>query len=214
MLHRAVVVLAGIALLGAVPPLGVIAAGTVAVTTYGPDGPVERAVPAAEADALLGRGGEPRLVPGCAPLVWCGPDIASVQPGGPFCESASAWVAHTGPPGQAYTALVGPKPTSEVVCGGFFGPAFDWDLVEMSPLAVGPSLVYEGCYANDWLLHPGSYCPNPFTPGDTFLAWWRFKGVGVATSLGGLDYFLAHSGVACYDMPSPGVLPPGVLPCP
>lgn len=102
-------------------------------------------------------------------------------------------------------------------CFGHGGTGVD-DAI-LSPLLVhaeGGTVVYEGCYAMTWLVHGNGYCPNPFTPLDTFLTNWRFEGAGVLYRIESGDVTMegvfGGSGVACYDLPPP-VAGVGVL-CP
>lgn len=187
---------------------------TLPITTYGPDGPVTRTATfreVSDALALTAAGGStdgPIPASRCTLLggvgIYCGPDVgAGTLNAGPFCDNSSGWIAHSGSVGSGFTILDDPKPTSVVTCGGFFGPTFDWGEVQLTPDA--STLSYEGCYATTWTIHSNGYCPNPFTPADTFLLNWRATGTGVALSLAGFDYFLGNGASNSYDLP-PGVI--------
>lgn len=149
--------------------------------------------------------------------LYCGPDAGAGIPGGspPFCDDSSGWVVHRGPPMAAFLNAVanGPVPP---ICGGFFGPAYDWEAalgytqdpaLLQSVMADGA----DGCYAAQWLVHENGVCPNPYTGGDTFLHQWQVSGPGVVTSIvvGGLtiDYFLGRGAQVAYDLPG-DVVPP------
>lgn len=199
----------------------------VTITTYGLGGPFQRVVDWPEFEAAFAgtraSADSHELFPLPLPLppivclpVFC-PD-AGYGTGGPFCDDTSAWIVYDGAPsGSSYTELVplGPAPP---VCGGFFGPAMDWEAVEMSATKVPDvlsSLIYEGCYASVWVVHPNGVCPSSYPIGggvlplqgalDTWLLHIRARGPGVAATLGfggvEFDYFLGDGGTLCYDLP-------------
>lgn len=216
---------------------------TADITTYGLDGPVKRTVAWEELVAALdqtsssGKGWEPdgpvassRCKAGNFGGVWCGPDAGSGHPdNAPFCDDSSAWVIYSGAPaGSSYTEMTPGSGPAPLICGGFFGPTTYWSALEMSAAKVpdvAAGLVYEGCFSSVWTIHSNQYCPNPFpisgggapTQGafDSWILHWRFKGPGVAATLGfggtEFDYLLGGigwaqdtSGSTCYDLP-PGI---------
>lgn len=201
-----------VALLGHVP-------ATVRVTSYGPEGASVRGVAwddFAAALSMTSLGGAPGAdgpVPSgrCAVVgvvgVPCGPDIGSgTLNAGPFCDDSSAWIVYQGaPPGSTFVEWDVSGPPVQL-CGGFFGISY-YGNVTMSYLVVPEVLVglhYEGCYATTWTFHSNGYCPNPFSPADSFVLAWQGRGYGAALSfdLGGisLDYFLGQQAHVAYDL--------------
>ena len=177
------------------------------VTTYTPDGPVVRFVPWPDlAAALEGTTAahEPvSQLPTCGVAPFC-PDVGYGSGPGAFCDAASAWVLHR-EVGEvsAFTQLVARGTAPRPVCLGVFGPAFDWQLAEMSPLPLGPVVLSDGCVATAWMVHSAPQCPGPRAL-DSF-SLWRYQGTGVAATFDfgptRLDYFLGDVGVVCRDLP-------------
>lgn len=186
------------------------------VTTYGPDGPVTRTVTfeeLTEALAMTSLGGSgstdgPVQASRCAPGgigIYCGPDVGQgTLNAGPFCDNSSAWISSSGATSY-YSILSGPKPTTVVTCGDFFGKTFDWDEVELDALTanLNADLNYEGCFSTTWTIHSNGYCANVGSPTDTFVWHWRATGTGVAANLfGNFDYFLGNGATTAYDLPA------------
>lgn len=201
-----------LALLGHAP-------ATVRVTSHGPEGQSVREVAwDAFATALAGTslGGAPGAdgpVPAsrCAIAgvagVPCGPDFGQgTLNAGPFCDNSSAWIVYEGaPPGSTFVEYDTYGPPVQL-CGGFFGVGY-YGNITMSYLVVPEVLLglhYEGCYATTWTFHSNGYCPNPFSPADSFVVAWQGRGFGAALSFDVegivMDYFLGQSAHVAYDL--------------